>query len=173
MRFNRDQVPLIFTQLEEVRRSLARLCFQRNRLEKEVRNLRIKRKEINQLGDAGESTATDNKRIGQFIWIKKVYNNQLNYTSFPCIKEQKKKRNHRGYRKKRQDYQAIISRCNSTFSQLSLKAQTLPSLLAQLPALINNCFQDYSVLLESLVEIKRNNVSNISRPMAFKGSTPL
>ena len=64
MRFNLDQVPLIFTQLEEVRRSLARLCFQRNRLEKEVRNLRIKRKEINQLGDAGKGTATDNKRIG-------------------------------------------------------------------------------------------------------------
>lgn len=149
--FDSDDVPQVFKHLEEVRRSLVRLCKQRDRLKKEVRALSAKVTKLTTTEDH-RSTAQAND-YQKFIWVKKESVNQF-YTEKPSIIN-KKKRNHRGHRKKRQDINSIVARCLSTFKSLVPLAQPLPSILAKLPTLLKSSFDEFYFLFDFFMTTKQ------------------
>ena len=169
LEFNLKMVPLIFRHLEEVRRSLVRLCLQRDRLRKEVRDLSSKVMKFDTTAEK-KKMGVKKQEYGRYMWIKKEIKVAENYTDIPCRKE-KKRRNHRGFRKKKQDINSIINRCRLSFQQLTPKAQHLPLILSQLPTLLTNGFNDH-FFFESLIKSMRNQGRPTTQSKVFTGSTP-
>ena len=162
-------MPLIFKKLEELRRSLVRLWVQRNRFRKQVHDISAQATKFKPKKMTKE-TGQD-QRYGRYIWIKKEVKDLENYTGNPCTQKQKF-RNHRGYRRKKQDIQSIIKRCICSFQQLIPNAQTLPALLAKLPALLDHGFNEFFFLFEFFMDSMHYTAQPSIQSKVFTGSTP-
>ena len=169
MDFYLQEEPLIFKELEEVQRSIERLCLQRNRLRKEVQDLSSQVRRFK--ATSNNSAEQQHQGNGRYIWVKKQAANTEKYTESLCIST-KKKRNHRGHRKKKQDIKSIIKRCSSSFLRLTPKAQALPGRLARLSELLVHSFDDFFFLGEFYYESRLQASRLLVQNKVFTGSTP-
>jgi chromosome segregation ATPase len=164
--FKSYEAPQLFTHLEEVRRSLVRLCRQRNRLRKEVH--RLSSQVMRNKSSEDNKTHVHVHEAKPFVWKKKQPTESKKSTDSTCILN-RRNRNHRGHRKAKQDINSIVQRSIQSFRQIAPKLESLPSILSKLPSLLDRTFNEIYFLINYNIESRRRHLASLQSKV-FKGS---